>query len=298
MKRFVGLIVFLVCLFLWSKASVVSAYFMNQVNPQPQYTVDTRPLDSQPQFPVPVSKKINYWIVNCSVSDATTKEVDRVLENLNADRIAQTIVLCIPSAVPQPTAYAERFLRYMGLGMPDGDRKNNGLVFLVLQDGEKLDVHYAVGLGLPALTAQGLSPINRIGEDTYQKTKSLDDSVLAIAANIDIYARSKYQPSNPVQPVYGSTPQKSEEYPMGLIWALIGIFAALVLVSETIFSFGAMFGNKTSFYSMAWPFRLILFVLENWPSSGSSSSRSSYSSSSSSSSGHSGSGGGGTVRGN
>lgn len=295
MKRFVGLLVFLVCIFLWTRISDLSSYFMNQVNPQPQYTVETRPLDSQPQFPVPVSKKINYWIVNCSVSDATTKEVDRVLENLNADRIAQTIVLCIPSAVPQPTAYAERFLRYMGLGMPDGDRKNNGLVFLVLQDGEKLDVHYAVGLGLPALTAQGLTPINRIGEDTYQKTKSLDDSVLAIAADLEIYARSKYQPSNPVQPVYGSTPQKSEEYPIGLLWAILGIFAALVLVTETFFSIGALLGSETSYYRMSWPLKLLFFVIRNWPTSGSSASRSTYSSPSS---GHSGAGGGGTVRGN
>lgn len=300
MKRIVGLFVLVVCIFLWTKISTISDFISGQISPQPQYTVENAPLDGQPPFPVPVNKQLNYWIVNCAVSDATTKEVDRILENLNADRISQTAMLCIPKTISQPTAYAERFLRYMGLGMPDGDRKNNGFVFLVLQDGKTLDVHYAVGLGLPALTAQGLSPLNRVGEDTFKQTNSLDSAVLAIANGFDSYARSKYQPSSPVKPSYGSVPQqKSEDVPAWLIWLGIGLVGAVILITETLFSFGAVLGSSASFAYMAWPMRTLIYILANMPTT-SERRGTSYSSSSSSSSGggHSGSGGGGSLRGN
>ncbi len=290
MKRVTALTVLVICLASWLNVSSVNRYFGDQINPKPKYTVEDAPFTGDPDYPVLVNKQVNYWIVNCSVSEATTVEVDRVLENLNADHIAQTMILCLNQTVSQPTSYAMRFLRYMGLGLPDGQRKDNGLVFLVLQSKDKLDVHYAVGLGLPALTAQGLSPLNRVGEDTFAETKSLDKAVLSMASSLDTYARAKYQPLNPVAPQYGAVAQQSsDELPPGTIWLGLAILFWLILVTETLFSFGALFGSHKSYSLMSWPLYLVRWSLElalTAKFSGSSSSS------------RSGSGGGGTLRGN
>lgn len=296
MKRVIALVVFIACIFGWMNSPSIGGSIAGQINPQPQYTVDNAPLEGQPNYPVPVSKRIDYWVVNCPVSGSTTQEVDHVLENLNADHIAQTVILCMPTTVPEPTSYVMRFLRYMELGLPDGERKNNGLVILVLQDGDKLDVHYGVGFGLPALTAQGLSPINRLGEEAYAESKNMDQAILAIAHGLDAYARSEYDPLDPVAPSYGSAPEKSSDVDPATIWSAIGLFAALVLVTETVLSLiTLLFGSETTFRWMAWPWHAIMFFAQVGLSFTGSSTNSSQSSQSS---GRSGSGGGATGRGN
>ena len=106
------------------------------------------------------------------VSLQAVTEVDAILDQLNADSIAQTMILFqAPDQVGIRVNCAVHFLRYMRLGLPAGERKDNGFVFLIVVEPSKIDVHYGVGLGLPALTAAELTPINRAAEDAYASTR-------------------------------------------------------------------------------------------------------------------------------
>ena len=141
-----------------------------------------------------------HWTVDWEnyVSERTVDEVDVILDDLNADTIAQTMILFQPAeAVGNRVNCAVHFLRYMRLGQLDGERKDNGFVFLIVVEENRIDVHYGVGIGLPALTAQGLSPLNRLAEDVYQQTDSMDEALLALVREFDAYARSKYVPYTP-----------------------------------------------------------------------------------------------------
>jgi hypothetical protein len=138
-----------------------------------------------------------HWTVGWagSASERTVDQVDRVLDDLDADSIAQTMVLILPQdEVGIRTNCAVHFLRYMKLGLPSGERKDNGFVFLIVQEDDEIDVHYAVGLGLPALTARELTNINRLAEDTYESTKSMDQALLALVNEFDKVARENYPP--------------------------------------------------------------------------------------------------------
>ena len=86
------------------------------------------------------------------------------------------------------------FLRYLKLGLPTGERKDNGFVFLIVVEPTRIDVHYGVGLGLPALTASELTNINRAAEDTYQSTHSMDQALLTLVHEFDTVARKNYAP--------------------------------------------------------------------------------------------------------
>ena len=141
-----------------------------------------------------------HWTVGWEnyVSEQTVDEVDVVLDDLNADFITQTMILFQPAeAVGNRVNCAVHFLRYMQLGQPDGERQDNGFVFLIVVEEESIDVHYSVGIGLPALTAQGLSPINRLAEDVYQQTGSMDEALLALVNGYNEYSRSNYAPYTP-----------------------------------------------------------------------------------------------------
>ena len=114
-----------------------------------------------------------HWTVGWEdyASEQAVNRVDRVLDLFDEDAIAQTMILILPQdQVGIRTNCAVHFLRYMKLGLPTGNRKDNGFVFLIVVEPDSIDVHYAVGLGLPALTAQELTPINRAAENTYQST--------------------------------------------------------------------------------------------------------------------------------
>ena len=82
----------------------------------------------------------------------------------------------------------------MKLGQPAGERKDNGFVFLIVVEPTRIDVHYGVGLGLPALTAPELTTLNRAAEDAYQSTHSMDQALLTLVQGFDTVARSKYAP--------------------------------------------------------------------------------------------------------
>lgn len=138
-----------------------------------------------------------HWTVDWQdyVTEKTVTEVDVTLDQLNADAIAQTMILIQPQAqVGNRVNCAVHFLRYMQLGQPTGARKDNGFVFLIVVEPTRIDVHYGVGLGLPALTASELTTLNRTAEDTFQSTHSLDQALLALVRGFDTVARNNYAP--------------------------------------------------------------------------------------------------------
>ncbi len=138
-----------------------------------------------------------HWTVNWQdyVSLQAVTEVDAILDQLNADSIAQTMILFqAPDQVGVRVNCAVHFLRYMRLGLPAGERKDNGFVFLIVVEPSKIDVHYGVGLGLPALTAAELTPINRAAEAAYATTGSMDNALLTLVREFDAVSRSNYEP--------------------------------------------------------------------------------------------------------
>lgn len=138
-----------------------------------------------------------HWTVGWQgyTSEQTVNEVDVVLDRLNADSIAQTMILILPQdQVGNRVNCAVHFLRYMKLGLPYGDRKDNGFAFLIVVESSRIDVHYGVGLGLPALTASELTNLNRTAEATFQTTKSLDKALLTLIQDYDNVTRDNYTP--------------------------------------------------------------------------------------------------------
>jgi hypothetical protein len=154
-----------------------------------------------------------HWTVDWEsyASEQTVNRVDKIFDQLNDDAIAQTMILILPQdQVGIRPNCAVHFLRYMKLGLPTGERKDNGFVFLIVVEPNSIDVHYAVGLGLPALTAPELTNINRAAEDTYQSTHSMDQTLLRLANEFNTVARNNYDPltsppptPKPVVPVSG-----------------------------------------------------------------------------------------------
>lgn len=152
---------------------------------------------SSPDYGFVYSLQQAHWTVAWQdhVSEQAVDEVDVILDQLNSDSIAQTMILIqSENQVGNRVNCAVHFLRYMKLGLPEGERKDNGFVFLIVIEPERIDVHYGVGLGLPALTAPELTKLNRSAEDIYQSTHSLDQALLALVQGFDTVARNKYAP--------------------------------------------------------------------------------------------------------
>jgi uncharacterized protein len=138
-----------------------------------------------------------HWTVGWQgyASEQTVAQVDAILDQLNADSVAQTMILILPQEqVGNRVNCAVHFLRYMQLGQPTGERKDNGFVFLIVVEPTAIDVHYGVGLGLPALTASDLTTLNRAAEDSYQPAHNMNQALLALVQGFDSVARSKYAP--------------------------------------------------------------------------------------------------------
>jgi hypothetical protein len=180
-------------------------------------------------------------------SEQTVNRVDRVLDRLDEDAIAQTMILILPEdRVGIRPNCAVHFLRYMKLGLPTGERKDNGFVFLIVVEPDRIDVHYAVGLGLPALTAPELTNINRAAESTYQTTHSMDETLLTLADEFDRVARDNYEP----EPSLAATPEPVSQPvgPTGVV-ALCGqLCLGLFLFLFLIWMFSQMGGGGTRYY--------------------------------------------------
>jgi len=138
-----------------------------------------------------------HWTVNWEgyTSEQAVTEVDVILDRLNGDSIAQTMILIqSQDQVGNRVNCAAHFLRYMQLGLPTGERKDNGFVFLIVVEPTRIDVHYGVGLGLPALTAPELTTLNRAAEEAYQSTQSIDQALLTLVQGFDTVTRNNYAP--------------------------------------------------------------------------------------------------------
>jgi hypothetical protein len=118
------------------------------------------------------------------------------------------------------------------LGLSSGERKDNGFAFLIVVEPNKIDVHYGVGLGLPALTASELTNINRHAEETYQSTGNMDETLISLVQEYDRVARQNYSPLIIPTP----TPQTIElpSGPAGILSLLclvcIGIIVLIVII--------------------------------------------------------------------
>jgi hypothetical protein len=152
-------------------------------------------------------------------SEQAVTEVDAILDKLNSDSIAQTMILIKPQAeVGNRVNCAVHFLRYMKLGEPAGERKDNGFVFLIVVEPTRIDVHYGVGLGLPALTAPELTGLNRAAEDAYQTNHNLDDALLTLVQGFDMVARSNYAPLvSSISTRETNSPQPLPSGPLGIL---------------------------------------------------------------------------------
>jgi hypothetical protein len=215
-------------------------------------SVQTEPLcgsGSPPDYGFSYDLLQPHWTVGWEgyASEQAVNRVDRVLDRLNEDAIAQTMILILPQdQVGIPTNCAVHFLRYMKLGLPTGERKDNGFVFLIVMQPDSVDVHYAVGLGLPALTAPELTNINRAVENKYQSTNSIDQALLTLANEFNIVARTNYEP----EPSAVSTPEVVEP-PAGpaAIVALCGqLCMGIFLFLFLILMLSQMGGGGTRYY--------------------------------------------------
>ena len=190
-----------------------------------------------------------HWTVGWELyaSEQAVNRVDRVLDRLNDDAIAQTMILILPQdQVGIRTNCAVHFLRYMKLGLPSGERKDNGFVFLIVVEPDDIDVHYAVGLGLPALTAPELTNINRAAEDTYQSTQSMDQALTTLVSEFNIVARTNYDPlPSPV-----STPEVVDQPagPAALVLLCGQMCLGLFLFLFLLWMFSQMGGGGTRYY--------------------------------------------------
>jgi len=152
---------------------------------------------SSPDYGFTYELRQPHWTVGYEgyASEETVAKVDTILDELDYDSIAQTMILILPQEkVGNRVNCAVHFLRYMKLGLPTGERKDNGFVFLVVVEPSKIDVHYGVGLGLPALTASELTNLNRHAEETYKSTGSLDEALISLVKEYDTVARENYSP--------------------------------------------------------------------------------------------------------
>lgn len=190
-----------------------------------------------------------HWTIGWEgyASEQAVDQVDRVFDRLNEDAIAQTMILILPQdQVGIRPNCAVHFLRYMKLGLPTGDRKDNGFVFLIVVEPNKIDVHYAVGLGLPALTAPELTNINRAVENSYQSTHNLDQALLTLANEFNTVARNNYNP----EPAAARTPEPVDQ-PTGpsATLALCGqLCLGIFLFFFLIWMFSHMGGGGGGFY--------------------------------------------------
>ena len=161
---------------------------------------------SAPDYGLSYDLQQPHWTVGWEnyASEQAVNRVDGVLDRLNEDAIAQTMILILPQdQVGIRPNCAVHFLRYMKLGLPTGERKDNGFVFLIVVQPESIDVHYAVGLGLPALTAPELTNISRAVENSYQANQSMDQALLTLADEFNTVARNNYEP----EPSAAQTPE-------------------------------------------------------------------------------------------
>jgi hypothetical protein len=121
------------------------------------------------------------------------------------------------------------------------------MVFLIVVEPTAIDVHYGVGLGLPALTAPDLTNLNRAAEDAYQPAHSMDQALLALAQGFDTVARSKYTPLISTTPTLEADQQAQPittgQLCFGILILLVLVFGIPFLARRGIFFYPSDFGS-------------------------------------------------------
>jgi len=205
---------------------------------------------SAPDYGLNYDLQQSHWTVGWEnyASQQTVSQVDAVFDRLDAGSVAQTMILILPEEqVGNRVNCAVHFLRYMQLGLTSGPRKDDGFVFLIVVEPDAIDVHYGVGLGLPALTASDLTNLNRAAEAAYQPGHNMDQALLALAGGFDTLASGKYPPL--VSPTPGTDPANQAQLPttplgiltmcgqlcFGLLFLLLLVFGGPFLARRGIY---------------------------------------------------------------
>lgn len=220
------------------------------------------PLPGQPAFPFPENRKTPYSIINCPVTKETVVAVDKILSELEADHIAQTRFFCMPGPISEPATYAARALRYLALGLPDGPRKDNGAIGLIVYTKNDLKVYFSPGLGVTKFSAIQLEPVFRDAADV-SKEKGIDAALVSLATGYNTVAREDYQPWNPEKPNYGHDPKEasSDLFQTGINLAIKYYYFALPL--EILLGLLMVLGLNTfdlSIWVAILPLRLLYYV--------------------------------------
>lgn len=184
-----------------------------------------------------------HWTVNSEpfgISEAAINEVDTLFDKLNADNIANTMILFIDSnEVALGPTCAGDFLIYMGLGNDGGERDANGMsiVFIVTKANDSVTgvkVQYSRGGSLTAFQPVDLKEMDVIAQNTFVSTGSLEETYLTVMRYFEQYARSKYEPYYPPtptdQPQTLPTPINRPLGPVGLCLTCIVIFLILAFL--------------------------------------------------------------------
>lgn len=205
---------------------------------------------SAPDYGFSYDLQQSHWTVGWQnyATERVVNKVDALFDRLNDDSIAQTMILILPQEqVGNRVNCAVHFLRYMKLGLPTGERKDNGLVFLIVVEPTAINVHYGVGLGLPALTAPDLTNLNRAAEAAYQPAHSMDQALLALAKGFDTTARSKYTPLTSTTPTpeadQQTQPTTTGQLCFGILILLVLVFGIPFLAHRGIFFYPSDFGS-------------------------------------------------------
>lgn len=197
-----------------------------------------------------------HWTVNGEpfVSADAIDQVDVILDRLNADNIANTMILFINAedVAVGPTC-AGYFLNYMMLGNAEGPRADNGFAFVFNFDKatNKLQVHYSVGGSLNALTSPHLKELKRFGEDTYAQTGSMDTALIETIKAFDEYARQQYEPYYPPTPepqVIVNQDSNQTFSPLLLVFLCLLALLLFIIVAAALGLFSNS-GSSTSDYT-------------------------------------------------
>ena len=237
-------------------------------NTSPKYTSENSPAGIGPDYP---DYWINedYWVAEgCPVSRAVKESAEKILAPLDADNIAKVAVVCMPDkGFVNPGIWADRFGTFYKIGLANGPRKNNGMVWLLIYNERKEleSIHYAIGDGLPFTTAGELGPVMH----NAQQDKDLGSAILALSSGFDSVARADYEPWDSRKPEYGGPIDSEDDSGSSsflLVVLCLGFLAflgAVTIVTEPLLGVATfVLGSSATLNLMAWPLYVIYYVLQ------------------------------------
>lgn len=212
--------------------------FPTQAKASPQHQADRwcGAMSEAENWGFPFSNTDNYhWTVNGSsfVTQSTIDQVDVVLDGLNNDNIAQTMILFLRAdQVEVGPNCAGQFMEFMGLGNIDGPRADNGFAWLMVYDHEAntLSVNYAVGGSLNSLHASWLQDMKRLVPVKYVETQSLDHTLLYLVNEFNAYARQQYEPYHPEETTSAQPSSGTGISFLGLLCLVLIVLIGLVVL--------------------------------------------------------------------